>query len=102
MADIAYGEAAAELQHLDVRCAGICPYENITCVVVDECHRAVGKDGAVLSITKMRQDQGRFRVLGLSATPGSKREAIQVTKEVLCMACATTQWQHLMGLNSLE
>ena len=91
MADIAYGEAAAELKRLDVRCAGICPYEKITCVVVDECHRAVGNDGAVLSIAKMRQDQGKFRVLGLSATPGSKREAIQVPDEAFLLAHATRQ-----------
>ena len=47
-------------------------------MVVDECHRAVGKNDAVASISKMRQDQCKFRVIGLSATPGSKREAIQV------------------------
>ena len=72
--------------------AGICPYEKITCVVVDECHRAVGKDGAVLSIAKMRQDHVKFRVLGLSATPGSKHEAIQVTEEAYLLAHAITQW----------
>jgi ERCC4-related helicase len=58
--------------------AGICPYEKITCVIVDECHRAVGKNDAVSAISKMRADQCKFRVIGLSATPGSKREAIQV------------------------
>lgn len=47
-------------------------------MVVDECHRAVGKNDAVAAISKMRQDQCKFRVIGLSATPGSKREAIQV------------------------
>ena len=60
-------------------------------MVVDECHRAVGKDGAVLSIAKMRQDQGKFRVLGLSATPGSKREAVQVTEAASWPAHATRQ-----------
>ena len=60
-------------------------------MVVDECHRAVGKDGAVLSIAKMRQDQGKFRVLGLSATPGSKREAIQVTREAFWLSAPIRQ-----------
>ena len=47
-------------------------------MVVDECHRAVGKNDAVAAIGKLRQDQCKFRVIGLSATPGSKREAVQV------------------------
>ncbi len=58
--------------------AGVCPLEKITCVVVDECHRAVGKNDAVAAIEKLRTERCKFRVLGLSATPGSKREAIQV------------------------
>jgi len=24
-------------------CAGICPYDKVVCLVVDECHRATGK-----------------------------------------------------------
>lgn len=58
--------------------AGVCPLEKITCVVVDECHRAVGKNDAVAVIEKLRSEGCKFRVLGLSATPGSKREAVQV------------------------
>ncbi|EIE24101.1 P-loop containing nucleoside triphosphate hydrolase protein, partial [Coccomyxa subellipsoidea C-169] len=58
-------------------CTGVCPLEKITCVVVDECHRAVGKNDAVAVIEKLRSEGCKFRVLGLSATPGSKREAVQ-------------------------
>ena len=47
-------------------------------MVVDECHRAVGKSDVVAAIKKLRQEKCKFRVLGLSATPGSKREAVQV------------------------
>ncbi|BDA46215.1 probable ATP-dependent DNA helicase MPH1 at N-terminal half [Coccomyxa sp. Obi] len=58
-------------------CTGVCPLEKVTCIVVDECHRAVGKNDAVAAIEKLRTEGCKFRVLGLSATPGSKREAIQ-------------------------
>lgn len=64
--------------HQGGACAGVCPLEKITCVVVDECHRAVGKNDAVAVIEKLRSEGCKFRVLGLSATPGSKREAVQV------------------------
>ena len=47
-------------------------------MVVDECHRATGKAEIVLALGHMRKARCHFRVLGLSATPGSNREAIQV------------------------
>ena len=58
--------------------AGICPREQVVCVVVDECHRATGKQDIVQAIKQMKEDGCKFRVVGLSATPGSKKEAIQV------------------------
>lgn len=59
--------------------AGICPHKKIVCLVVDECHRAKGQSDVVLAVKKMREDKCKFRVLGLSATPGSSNESIQVT-----------------------
>lgn len=59
-------------------CTGICPLQQVVCVVVDECHRAVGKYDIVPALQKLRDEGVRFRVLGLSATPGSKKESIQV------------------------
>ncbi len=50
----------------------------MTCIVVDECHKATGKADIVLAIRKMANDSLKFRVLGLSATPGKDRKAIQV------------------------
>ena len=50
----------------------------VTCIVVDECHRATGKADIVLAIRKMAGDNLKFRVVGLSATPGRDRKAIQV------------------------
>lgn len=58
--------------------AGICPREQVVCVVVDECHRATGKQDIVQAIRQMSEDGCKFRVVGLSATPGGKKEAIQV------------------------
>ena len=57
---------------------GICPYDLISCIVVDECHRAVGQADIVKAVKDMRNSkQCKFRVLGLSATPGSSHEQVQ-------------------------
>ena len=59
-------------------CAGICPHKKVVCLVVDECHRAKGNSDVVLAVKKLREEKCKFRVVGLSATPGSSNEAIQV------------------------
>lgn len=46
--------------------------------MVDECHRATGNSDVVLALRKMATDGLKFRVLGLSATPGKDRKTIQV------------------------
>ena len=57
---------------------GICPYDRISCVVVDECHRATGQADIVKAVKDMRNvKECKFRVLGLSATPGSSHEQVQ-------------------------
>lgn len=57
---------------------GICPYEELTCVVVDECHRAVGQADVAQAVRFMRNEKHlKFRVVGLSATPGSNVNQIQ-------------------------
>ena len=57
---------------------GICPYEDITCIVVDECHRAVGQADIVQTLRFLRKEKRlKFRVVGLSATPGSNTEQVQ-------------------------
>ncbi|KAK4533354.1 hypothetical protein CCYA_CCYA16G4236 [Cyanidiococcus yangmingshanensis] len=55
-----------------------CPVERIVCVVFDEAHRAIGRYaycGVVQEIE--RATQGRFRILALTATPGSNTSCIQ-------------------------
>ncbi|KAL0033133.1 hypothetical protein WJX79_005148 [Trebouxia sp. C0005] len=56
---------------------GICPHKKIVCLVVDECHRAKGNSDVVMAVKKLREEKCKFRVLGLSATPGSNNESIQ-------------------------
>lgn len=58
--------------------AGICASDLITCLVVDECHRATGKADIVIAVKALRAASVKFRVLGLSATPGKDRESVQV------------------------
>ena len=63
----------------DVR-HGLLPAAQVVCLVVDECHRAVGRyasAGLVADLRAYGGDAARFRVLGLSATPGSSHEAVQ-------------------------
>ena len=59
--------------------AGICPYDKVVCLVVDECHKATGKYDIVTTVKKMQAAGCKFRVLGLSATPGNTVDAIQVS-----------------------
>jgi len=56
---------------------GAAPAGRITCVVVDECHRAVGKAGAAAAVRRLAAGGSKCRVVGLSATPGATREAVQ-------------------------
>jgi ERCC4-related helicase len=56
---------------------GICPYEKVTCIVIDECHRSVGDADTVLCIKFFKQKRMKFRVLALSATPGSTVPRVQ-------------------------
>ena len=63
----------------DVR-NGLLPAAQVVCLVVDECHRAVGRYASAGLVTDLRAHGGaaaRFRVLGLSATPGSSHDAVQ-------------------------
>ncbi|XP_015115997.1 ATP-dependent DNA helicase MPH1 [Diachasma alloeum] len=55
----------------------IVPTDLIKCIVVDEAHKALGKHAYCESIRMMHQANPYFRILALSATPGSKLEAVQ-------------------------
>lgn len=51
--------------------------ENVRCVVVDEAHKALGNHAYVQVIAKISQKNRLFRVLALSATPGSDLQAVK-------------------------
>ena len=56
----------------------ICPATKISCVVLDEVHRAQGNHAYCQVIKQLRQHEShKFRVMGLSATPGTDMSSIQ-------------------------
>ncbi|KAK9421984.1 hypothetical protein SUNI508_05284 [Seiridium unicorne] len=57
--------------------SGIADPKSIALLVVDEAHRATGNYAYVKVITFLRRFSSSFRVLALTATPGSKVEAVQ-------------------------
>jgi ERCC4-related helicase len=57
---------------------GLCPANKVVCLVVDECHRAIGNAPIVNALRGIHTTRGAaLRVIGLSATPGSQPEKIQ-------------------------
>jgi Fanconi anemia group M protein len=57
---------------------GVCPGDKVRCIVVDEAHKALGNHAYVQVISKLLSGGNRFfRVLALSATPGSDLSAVQ-------------------------
>ena len=60
---------------------GTCPVELIVCVVVDEAHRAVGNFAYVDIVKRLNQRNVLYRMLALSATPGSDTNKIQEVRD---------------------
>ncbi|CAK4704162.1 unnamed protein product [Aphanomyces euteiches] len=56
---------------------GNCDVRSFVCVVVDEAHRATGNYAYVVAIRHIAAKISGFRILALSATPGSKFDVIQ-------------------------
>lgn len=56
---------------------GVCRAEEFVCLVVDEAHRATGNYAYCCVLQEVEQKTPFFRVLALSATPGSKFDIIQ-------------------------
>lgn len=57
--------------------SGICPVDLIRCVVIDEAHRATGNYSYCQVVNKLVESNCLFRVLALSATPGSDIQGVQ-------------------------
>ncbi|GAB6027116.1 hypothetical protein CHUAL_000039 [Chamberlinius hualienensis] len=54
-----------------------CFAEQFRCLVVDEAHRALGNHAYVVVVKELLKYNKEFRVLALSATPGSDDKAVQ-------------------------
>ncbi|XP_008557361.1 Fanconi anemia group M protein [Microplitis demolitor] len=55
----------------------IIPKELVKCVIIDEAHRALGKHAYCECIRMLNEKNKFYRLVALSATPGSKLEAVQ-------------------------
>jgi ATP-dependent DNA helicase MPH1 len=60
----------------DLRRGSLRP-EDIICIVVDEAHRATGAYAYCIVVKLMMRFNPHFRVLALTATPGSDPERVQ-------------------------
>lgn len=56
---------------------GVCPGEDVVCLVVDEAHKATSNHSYVQAARLLGRRSAGFRVLALSATPGSNAERMQ-------------------------
>ena len=56
---------------------GTCDARSLVCLVFDEAHKAVGNFAYVEVVKQISAVSSRFRVLGLSATPGKDKHKIQ-------------------------
>ncbi|CAK4030901.1 ATP-dependent DNA helicase mph1 [Lecanosticta acicola] len=65
---------------------GICDPKRIVLLVVDEAHKATGGYAYTEVVSFMRRFNSSFRVLALTATPGSSTEAVQAVIDNLGIA----------------
>ncbi|NWU98325.1 FANCM protein, partial [Upupa epops] len=56
---------------------GTCPAVEIKCLVIDEAHKALGNHAYCQVVRELSKYTHHFRVLALSATPGSDTKAVQ-------------------------
>ncbi|XP_047395894.1 Fanconi anemia group M protein [Sciurus carolinensis] len=56
---------------------GTCPAADIKCLVVDEAHKALGNYAYCQVVRELVKYTNHFRILALSATPGSDIKAVQ-------------------------
>ncbi|KAF7252134.1 Fanconi anemia group M protein, partial [Varanus komodoensis] len=56
---------------------GICPAAEVKCLVIDEAHRALGNHAYCQVVKELWKHTQHFRILALTATPGSDAKAVQ-------------------------
>ncbi|MCE3051910.1 hypothetical protein HAX54_051179, partial [Datura stramonium] len=57
--------------------SGICFMRDLVCLVIDEAHRASGNYSYCVVVRELMAFHVQVRILALTATPGSKRQAVQ-------------------------
>ncbi|KAL4183271.1 hypothetical protein AMTRI_Chr11g97350 [Amborella trichopoda] len=57
--------------------SGICLVKELVCLVIDEAHRAMGNYSYCVAIRELMAVPVQFRILALTATPGSNQKTIQ-------------------------
>ncbi|XP_049344949.1 DEAD-box ATP-dependent RNA helicase FANCM [Solanum verrucosum] len=57
--------------------SGICFMKHLVCLVIDEAHRASGNYSYCVVVRELMAFHVQLRILALTATPGSKRQAVQ-------------------------
>ncbi|CAD7704868.1 unnamed protein product [Ostreobium quekettii] len=62
---------------------GFLDERKIVCLVVDECHRSIGNYATVKAVDMMKKENVKFRVVGLTATPGRSQQVVQEVMENL-------------------
>uniref|UniRef100_A0A8C3XGR8 ATP-dependent RNA helicase FANCM n=1 Tax=Cyanoderma ruficeps TaxID=181631 RepID=A0A8C3XGR8_9PASS len=65
---------------------GTCPAVEIKCLVIDEAHKALGNHAYCQVVRELSKYTNQFRVLALSATPGSDTKAVQQVVSNLLIA----------------
>ncbi|KAG4306264.1 hypothetical protein PORY_000252 [Pneumocystis oryctolagi] len=66
--------------------SGICNKKSIVCLVVDEAHRATGNYAYCNVVRMIRSENKSFRILALTATPGTDVDSVQEVINSLCIA----------------
>lgn len=67
-------------------CSNACPAIKISCLVVDEAHRATGNYAYTQVVRQLTRKNKEFRMLALTATPGSSLDTVQTVVDNLHIA----------------
>ncbi|KAG4302148.1 hypothetical protein PCK1_001420 [Pneumocystis canis] len=66
--------------------SGICNKKSIVCLVIDEAHRATGNYAYCNVVRMIRSENKSFRILALTATPGTDVDSVQEVINSLCIS----------------
>ncbi|KAG0033227.1 hypothetical protein BGZ81_009090 [Podila clonocystis] len=79
--------------------SGICPAEDIVCLVIDEAHKASGNYAFATVIRALHPLNTSVRVLALSATPGTELNKVQQLVQTLKVARIEARTEDSLDLN---